>query len=133
MENIKFTSKQIAAWRRIAMNVNTDVTKRNKLIEKRDELQREIDRLNKIIELNELPVKEMTGGYTTEELFVKVVTETDKVDKDGRTIKTTSYQLRYPETIVPVVDTREELPDNCPDITEEPVVLGEIPQESSVN
>lgn len=108
MENIKFTSKQIANMKRIAMNVNTDVTKRNKLVEKRDELQKEIDRLNKIIDLNELPVKEMTGGYTTEELFIKIVTETDKVDKDGRTIKTTSYQLRYPETIIPVVEVSED-------------------------
>lgn len=107
METIKFTSKQIANMKRIAMNVNADLTKRNKLIEKRDELQKEIDRLNKIIDLNELPVKEMTGGYTTEELFIKTVNETDKVNANGHTIKTTSYVLRYPETIVPVVEVND--------------------------
>lgn len=111
MEQIKFTSKQIANMKRIAMNVNADVTKRNKLIEKRDELQKEIDKLNRVIELNEAPVKEMTNGYTTEELFIKTVTDTGKVDANGRPIKTTSYNLRYPETIVPVVEIGNELPE----------------------
>ena len=104
MENtIKFSERQIAAWKRIAMNVNADVTKRDKLVAKRDELQKEIDRLNRIIELNEMPVMEATGGYTTSEIFVKKVIESDKVDKDGRPIKTTKYELRYPETIVPII------------------------------
>ena len=40
MENIKFTSKQIAAWKRIAMNVNADVVRREKLIAKCNELQK---------------------------------------------------------------------------------------------
>ena len=102
MENIKFTSKQIAAWKRIAMNVNADVVRREKLIAKCNELQKEIDQLNRIIDLNEAPVKEATGGYTTDVLFTKVVTETGKVDKDGRPLKMTKYELRYPDTILPV-------------------------------
>lgn len=104
METVKFTSKQIANWKRVAMNVNADVTKRNKLLEKRDELQKEIDKLNRIIELNEAPVREATNGYTTEELFVKKVEDTGKVDANGRAIKTTKYELRYPETVIPVFE-----------------------------
>lgn len=118
MENtVKFSERQIAAWKRIAMNVNSDVTKRDKLVAKRDELQKEIDKLNRIIELNEMPVMEATNGYTTSELFVKKVIESDKVDKDGRPIKTTRYELRYPETIVPVVEIPNE---ECP-VTDEQI------------
>lgn len=118
MENtVKFSERQIAAWKRIAMNVNGDVTKRDKLVAKRDELQKEIDRLNRIIELNEMPVMEATGGYTTSEIFVKKVIESDKVDKDGRPVKTTRYELRYPETIVPVVEVSNE---ECP-VTDEQI------------
>lgn len=105
---VKFTSKQIANFKRVAMNVNSDVTKRNKLVEKRDALQKEIDRLNEIIELNELPVKKATGGYTTEELFIKKVEDSGKVDANGHAIKITKYELRYPETIIPVVPVIEE-------------------------
>jgi hypothetical protein len=134
MEKIKFTERQIAAWRRIAMNVNSDVTKRNKLVEKRNELQEEISKLNRIIELNELPVKEATGGYTTSEIFVKTVTTTDKVDKDGRAVKTTSYQLRYPDTIVPVVETpNEEISGEHPSEVEDVEFPEEDSEESSVN
>lgn len=109
MENtVKFSERQIAAWKRIAMNVNGDITRRDKLVAKRDELQKEINRLNRIIELNEMPVMESTNGYTTSEIFVKKVIESDK---DGRPVKTTRYELRYPETIVPVVEvTNEECP-----------------------
>ena len=85
--------------------------------EKIPELQKEIDKLNRIIELNEMPVMEATNGYTTSELFVKKVIESDKVDKDGRPIKTTRYELRYPETIVPVVEVNNE---ECP-VTDEQI------------
>ena len=101
MENKNFTQKQIANWRRIAMNVNSDVIKRDKIQSKIDELKVELDTLNQMIDMQEYPVKMATGGYTTSDIFVKNVVTTDKVDANGRAIKKTVYNLRYPSTILP--------------------------------
>lgn len=101
MNKVKFTSKQIANWKRTAMNVNANVVKREKLNEKMKALQEEINVLTAAIDLEEAPVKAVTGGYTTSDIFVKTVTDTGKVDANGRAIKVTKYELRYPETILP--------------------------------
>ena len=101
MENKNFTQKQIANWRRIAMNVNSDVIKRDKIQSKIDELKIELDTLNNMIDMQEYPVKMATGGYTTSDIFVKNVVTTDKVDANGRAIKKTTYDLRWPETVLP--------------------------------
>lgn len=108
MENKNFTQKQIANWRRIAMNVNSDVIKRDKLQQKINEMNEELAQLNEIIEMQEYPVKMATGGYTTSDIFVKNVVTTDKVDANGRALKKTTYDLRYPETILPPVETAPE-------------------------
>ena len=114
MENKNFTQKQIANWRRIAMNVNSDVIKRDKLQMKINEMNEELAQLNEIIEMQEYPVKMATGGYTTSDIFVKNVVTTDKVDANGRALKKTTYDLRYPETILPppVTAPEEEVVDN---------------------
>jgi hypothetical protein len=101
MENKNFTQKQIANWRRIAMNVNSDVIKRDKIQSKIDELKIELDTLNNMIDMQEYPVKMATGGYTTSDIFVKNVVTTDKVDANGRPIKKTTYDLKWPETVLP--------------------------------
>lgn len=62
------------------------------------------------------PIKRMTGGYTTEDLLDRQVTDTGKVDKDGRPIKVTNYVLRYPETVVPPVENVENTAGSDPDI-----------------
>lgn len=101
MENKNFTQKQIANWRRIAMNVNSDVIKRDKIQSKIDELKIELETLNNMIDMQEYPVKMATGGFTTSDIFVKNVVTTDKVDANGRPIKKTTYDLKWPETILP--------------------------------
>lgn len=100
MNKVKFTSKQIANWKRTAMNVNANVVKREKLNEKMKDLQAEINVLTAAIDLEEAPVKAVTG-FTTSDIFIKTVTDTGKVDANGRAIKVTKYELRYPETILP--------------------------------
>ena len=45
----------------------------------------------------------MTGGYGTEDIIKKVVTPTDKLDKNGNVIKQTTFEFLYPDTIVPPV------------------------------
>ena len=112
MENKNFTQKQIANWRRIAMNVNSDVIKRDKLQMKINEMNEELAQLNEIIEMQEYPVKMATGGYTTSDIFVKNVITTDKVDANGRALKKTTYDLRWPESVLPpVMDTKDDVPN----------------------
>ena len=112
MENKNFTQKQIANWRRIAMNVNSDVIKRDKIQSKIDELKIELETLNNMIDMQEYPVKMATGGYTTSDIFVKNVVTTDKVDANGRALKKTTYDLRWPESVLPpVMDTKDDVPN----------------------
>ena len=98
MEFNKFTKAQI---KRTAMNVWPMVNKRNKLQEKIEEMQNEINALQVSIDANEAAIKNLTG-YSTEDLVVRTVIDTGKVDKKGQPIKITKYDLKYPETVVPV-------------------------------
>jgi hypothetical protein len=123
----EFSKFQIATIKRTAQNVNPIVTKKNKLKAQIAELQAEVDSLEIQQNAFEAPIKEITGGYTTEDLVEKVVTGTGKLDKLGVEIKATKYVLKYPETVIPVEtetevaehDT-EDLPDDM--AWENPVV-----------
>lgn len=103
MSEKKFTKFELARMKRTAQNVDQYITKKNKLVAKITELQAELDGLNSLIELTDAPTKAMTGGYGTEDIIKKVVTPTDKLDKNGNVIKVTTYEFLYPETIIPVV------------------------------
>lgn len=105
---VKFTSKQIANWKRTAMNVNANVVKRDKLAAKIAVLQKEYDEINQDIELEEAHVRRATDGYSTSDIFVKRVVETGKIDpKTGYAVKQTRYELIYPETIVPPCENED--------------------------
>ena len=98
----KFTERQIAACRRIAANVYPDITKIEKLNAKIADLQKEAADIQRLIDTQEAYIKELTGGYTASDLFVKEYVVSDKVDANGRPQKRAVYNLRYPETFVPV-------------------------------
>ena len=110
---------EIAAIRRTAQNVNAMVTKKTKLKEKIDALQAEYDKIEGAQEQFEVPIRKMTGGYGTEDLIVKVIEDTGKLDKDGKPVKLAKYVLKYPDTILPpaidggdgVVDDTEKAPE----------------------
>lgn len=111
---------EIAAIKRTAQNVNAMVTKKTKLKEKIDALQAEYDKIEEAQEQFEAPIRKMTGGYGTEDLVEKVIEDTGKLDKDGKSIKLTKYVLKYPDTILPptmdddndgVVDDTEKAPE----------------------
>ena len=104
MEFNKFTKAQI---KRTAMNVWPMVSKRNKLQEKIEEMQKEINALQVSIDANETAIKNLTG-YSTEDLIVRTVVDTGKVDKKGQPIKITKYDLKYPETVVPPVEVEHD-------------------------
>ena len=85
--------RQFAAVKRVAQNVNFAVTKRNKIAEQISKLNEEYNALTEEIEGHEAGILKLTG-HTSEELVVKVVETTGKLDKDGRPIKVTKYEPR---------------------------------------
>lgn len=95
----KFNSLQVASMRRTAANVFQYTTKRDKLIEKLDKIQQEINEINELINIADYPTVQMTGGFTSEDIFVR--------EKVGDT-STHKLVLKYPETIIPIEDTTEE-------------------------
>ena len=84
--------RQFASVKRIAQNVNPLVVKKNKITAKINELNVEYNALTEEIEGHEMGIKALTGGFTSEDLVVKKVEDTGKVDKDGRPIKVTKYE-----------------------------------------
>ena len=88
----EITTRQMAMIKRIAMNVNPLVVKKNKLISKINDLTVEIAEINDAIEGNEMGIKSMTGGLSSEVLITKTVTDSGKVDKNGNPIKVTKYE-----------------------------------------
>lgn len=99
----KFTKFELARMKRTAQNVDQYIQRKNKLEAKKAEIQAELDSVNQFIELTDAPTRAMTGGFGTEDIIKKVVTPTDKLDKNGNVIKTTTYEFLYPDTIVPPV------------------------------
>ena len=86
------TVRQFAGVKRIAQNVNPLVVKKNKIAAKIDELNAEYNAINEEIEGHEMGVKALTDGLTSEDLVVKKVEDTGKVDKDGKPVKVTKYE-----------------------------------------
>ena len=86
------TVRQFATVKRVAQNVNPLVVKRTKILAKIEELNEEITSINEEISGHEMGIKALTGGMTSEQLVSKVVEDTGKFDKDGKTIKVTKYE-----------------------------------------
>lgn len=90
--NKTLTVRQFAGVKRIAQNVNPLVVKKSKIAAKIDELNAEYNALDEEIEGHEMGVKALTGGLTSEDLVVRKVEDTGKVDKDGKPVKVTKYE-----------------------------------------
>ena len=103
MTEKKFTKFELARMKRTAQNVDQYISKKNKLAAKITELQAELNGIQQLIDLTDAPTKAMTGGYGTEDIIKKIVTPTDKLDKNGNVIKMTTYEFLYPDTIIPPV------------------------------
>lgn len=84
------TIRELAAVKRVAQNSNANVIKKNKLEAKIAELTEEYNNLVEAIEADEAGIIKRFG-HTSEELVEKVVSTTDKTDKDGNPIKVTKY------------------------------------------
>ena len=115
MEKKNFSKIEIAVIKRTAQNVAQFVTKKEKLNAKIAELEAEKASLQPIIDSFQGPIKEMTGGYTTEDLVTREVVHTGKMDsKTGKEILQTRYILKYPDTVVP--PTTEDGPGSDYDV-----------------
>ena len=84
--------RQMATIKRVAQNVNPLVVKKNKIATKINELNAEYNALVEEIEGHEMGIKALTGGLTSEDLVVKKVEDTGKVDKNGCSVKVTKYE-----------------------------------------
>lgn len=117
METKKFTKFEIAAMKRTAANVDRFIGQKERLLAKKAAIEAELASVQQQIDLADAPTIAITGGYGTEALFRKEVTDTGKVNDKGIAIKTTKYVLKYPETIIPVAV--EEAPANGAECEEE--------------
>ena len=94
----KLTIRQVAQLKRTAQNVYPLVSKKNKLIEQMNLLNAEIASINAQIDAWEYATKEMTEGFTSEDLITRKVIcltnedGTPKVDKNGQQMKATKYE-----------------------------------------
>lgn len=113
MAEKKFTKFELARLKRTAQNVDQYITKKNKLVAKITELMAELEGINNLIEVTDAPTKAMTGGYGTEDIIKKVVTPTDKLDKNGNVLKVTTYEFLYPDTIIPVKENNAVACEEC--------------------
>lgn len=86
--------RQFATIKRVAQNVNPLVVKKNKIAVKINELNAEYNALTEEIEGHEMGIRALTGGFTSEDLIVKKVEDTGKVDKKGRPVKVTKYEFK---------------------------------------
>ena len=122
MAEKKFTKFELSRLKRTAQNVDQYLTKKKKLVAKIAELMVELEGIDNLIEVTDAPTKAMTGGYGTEDIIKKVVTPTDKLDKNGNVLKITSYEFIYPETIIPVkADTNESTQEDSSEVQKENV------------
>ena len=103
----EFSKFFVASLKRTAQNVSPLVRRKQKLQAEIADREEELKSIQVQLDTYEAPIKEATGGYGTEDLVVRTVEVTDKVDKDGKPIKVTKWNLKYPETIVPVEETAE--------------------------
>lgn len=101
MAKKEFSKFFIASLKRTAQNVSPLVRRKQKLQAEIAEREEEMASIQKQLDTYEAPIKEATGGYGTEDLVIRTVEVTDKMDKDGKPVKVTKWNLKYPETIIP--------------------------------
>ena len=97
----KFDKFFVANLKRTAQMVSPMVREKQKLQNEVAEKQARIEILNNQIESLDGHIRRECG-YGVEDLIVRNVINTGKLDKDGKPVKVTKWELKYPETIIPV-------------------------------
>ena len=103
---IKSTAKNVAPFVIKRDRVNVQIAevkeKMQKLLEEKlQKLELEKKAYQDIIDSMNGTVKQITGGYTTEDLVVVTKEGTGQMGETGKEIMRTVYNLKYPETVVP--------------------------------
>lgn len=102
----KLSKFEIANLKRTAENVSKLISRKNKLAELIKNYTEEYNEIVKNIDLYDAATIHITGGYHTEDIIERKVVFTDKLDKNGKPIKKTVFEFKYPDTIIP--PTKEE-------------------------
>lgn len=108
---IKTTAKNVAPYAAKKQKVENQIKEveekvaeaiRKRAAEKIEKLTAEKDYFQTIIDSLNTPVKQITGGFTTEDLIEVRKEPTGSLDpKTNKEILKTVYALKYPETIIP--------------------------------
>lgn len=140
-----FSKIEISVIKSTAKNVAPFVTKKAKvdeqiaatkekiqkmLEEKLQKLEAEKAGYQSIIDSMNQAVKQITGGYTTEDLITITKEGTGQMGENGKEIMKTCYNLKYPETVIPVEN--QETENECPSHDEAPEEMpDELAQEQA--
>jgi hypothetical protein len=136
---IKSTAKNVAPFITKKAKVDEQIVATKEKIqkmleEKLQKLEAEKAGYQSIIDSMNQAVKQITGGYTTEDLVVVTKEGTGQMGDNGKEIMKTVYNLKYPETVIPetiVPPTTENNPGSDFDIDKEnaEVASEEMPEE----
>lgn len=96
----KFDKFFVANLKRTAQMVSPMVREKVKLLAEIEEKQNRVATLDAQIESLDGHIRQECG-YGVEQLITRKVVDTGKVDKDGKPVKVTKWELNFPETIVP--------------------------------
>ena len=118
----KFDKFFVANLKRTAQMVSPMVREKAKLLADIEEKQNRVATLDAQIESLDSHIRQECG-YGVEQLITRKVVDTGKVDKDGKPVKVTKWELNFPETIVP---PQEQLAD---EVAEGTIQEPEIPIE----
>jgi hypothetical protein len=131
---IKSTAKNVAPFVAKKAKVDVQIAETREKIQKmlEEKLQKlEVEKAGyqSIIDSMNQAVKQITGGYTTEDLIVVTKEGTGQMNDNGKEIMKTVYALKYPETVIPVENTEnaQETP------SEEPVEASEEPSNEAAS
>lgn len=89
---------ELAIVKRTAQNTKSLRAKRDKLVEKIEKAQEELDVINEAIEGFEAPIKTMTGGFTSEEVLagIMAVAEATEAAPEGEVSEEVVGEVEVP-------------------------------------
>lgn len=102
-----------------AKSMARNLANKEKIEEKIKNLQAALETEQAMIDAFNAPIKVATGGYGVEDLVIKI--EKTYTDKNGREVNTVTYELKYPDTVIPPTEAPTLEPTVTPEPTVEPV------------
>lgn len=87
MKKKELSRFELAIVKRTAQNTKSLRTKRDKLVAKISKAQEELATINEAIDKFEAPIKEMTGGFTSEEYLNGIINNEEPVSDDVENVE----------------------------------------------